>query len=475
MENQRPAAKNLLSLLTSRHNVRLALGLFSLGAVVLALAARPLGDYQTLLTFLGSERATAFWLGVFGATALAALIWIPRLQTRHLDSDPAERTRLTFDARRTLAQILAGGLLLLGAYATTRQLALSADLNFTSRISAAIEQLGSDDPTVRTAGVYSLERIASDSPEDALSIYRVLLSHLRSAREPKTAGGTRLLADQQAALRALASDAMALRRDEFRLILDGLDLTAADLQAANLRGASLRGTILRDAQMRRAILDDADLSDPSIPPFLYSGSHRNGADLTGANLREASLARIDGRGAKFDSVLADSWYSEPAVFRQARLIEASFVRASLMGADFRDATLDQGSFTEASLAEADLRQAHVFSTDFSGALLMGARLDGIHLFGDVLMRDATLRGVDFSGVDLRWVFWEGADLRAADLSKSTGFQQRHLRTSCMDESTLLPAGFGPPATCEAEITNVPLYAGPREILRKRRKRGRSEE
>ena len=62
-------------------------------------------------------------------------------------------------------------------------------------------------------------------------------------------------------------------------LVSGADLYGADLRDANLRGADLRGANLSGADLYGANLRDANLSD---------------ADLYGADLRDANL-----RGAKF--------------------------------------------------------------------------------------------------------------------------------------------------------------------------------
>jgi ABC-type Fe3+ transport system permease subunit len=74
------------------------------------------------------------------------------------------RLKLQNDARATLLQALAGGVLLLGAYFTWRQLGVTREGQITDRYTKAVDQLGSDHLDVRVGGIYALERIARDSP-----------------------------------------------------------------------------------------------------------------------------------------------------------------------------------------------------------------------------------------------------------------------------------------------------------------------
>jgi len=78
--------------------------------------------------------------------------------------------------------------------------------------------------------------------------------------------------------------------------------------------------------------------------------------------------------------------------------------ADLSGADLRDADLRGADLSDADLRDADLRGA-----DLSDAVLRGADLS------DAVLRDADLRGADLSDADLRDAVLRGADLRGAVL------------------------------------------------------------
>ena len=126
---------------------------------------------------------SARWLlSALGLTAvlLAVVLVAPRLlypalNDQELDRDKVtgrdrvqlrnDRLRLQNDARATLLQGLAGGVLLLGAYFTWRQvqvtrqqLYLTEQGQLTERFTRAVDQLGSDRLDVRLGGIYALER-----------------------------------------------------------------------------------------------------------------------------------------------------------------------------------------------------------------------------------------------------------------------------------------------------------------------------
>jgi len=66
---------------------------------------------------------------------------------------------------------------------------------------------------------------------------------------------------------------------------------------ANLRGADLRGANLREANLRGADLREADLSEANLRGAYLRGADLYRADLSGAYLRGADLSEADLSGA----------------------------------------------------------------------------------------------------------------------------------------------------------------------------------
>src|SRR5215218_2792189 len=111
------------------------------------------------------------------------------------------RRKLQNDVRTTLVQGLAGAAVLLGGYFTYQQvktgrdqlkaareqaqdsdrqareqLEVAARGQVTERFTRAIDQLGHANLDVRVGGIYALERIARDSPEDRAAVAEVLMA-----------------------------------------------------------------------------------------------------------------------------------------------------------------------------------------------------------------------------------------------------------------------------------------------------------
>jgi hypothetical protein len=81
------------------------------------------------------------------------------------------------------------------------------------------------------------------------------------------------------------TDEYAIRTAVVRAVAGGADLYGANLRDANLYGADLYGAYLRDANLYGANLRGANLRDANL-----SGAYLRDANLSGANLRDAKNA-----------------------------------------------------------------------------------------------------------------------------------------------------------------------------------------
>lgn len=282
------------------------------------------------------------------AVALAfALFVLPGIMVSSDDVPRAhDRLKLQNDVRATLLQAVGGVVLVTGAYFTARNLQITRETRdidrehqITDRFSNAIEQLGDDGHRdVRVGGIYSLERIAQDSPRDHSQIVDVLATFVRahapltsttqdddqSAREVSGHFDRRdiLPGDLQAALAVLGRRKLESDPPNFRLYLSGSRLAGAYLNWSSLPRTRFQAADLTSARFYRSNLQQADFSS---------------ASLDAANFNLASLPS--------------------AVFSKARLVGARFAAADLTGAYFRGANL-----TDAYLAEANLCGANLAAT-----------------------------------------------------------------------------------------------------------------
>jgi uncharacterized protein YjbI with pentapeptide repeats len=268
----------------------------------------------------------------------------------------------------------------------------------TESYSKATEQLASDKMEMRLGGIYTLERISRESPDDYWTVMETLTAFVRERarwKEPDLDASKTVVRfyqqDQQSdrphhpPTDIAAVLTVIVRRPETERSREKkqgwrLDLRRTDLRGAYLNGAHLEGANFFEAHLERAIL--------------------LGAHLEGANFFEAHLERTYLNGAHLE------------------------------GANFFAAHLRHALLSEAHLERADLNRAHLEVAGLSKAHLEGADLNGAHLEGAYL-GEAHLEGANFFAADLVDV---------------------NLSTAIGDAKTRLPDWFPRPA-------NWPPYCG----------------
>ena len=263
-----------------------------------------------------------------------------------------------------------------------RQVETAQQSLLNERYQRGAEMLGSDVHTVRLGGIYALQRLAEEHPEQYhIQIMRLLCEFARhptkdesdpadgDALSPRPDGDdaaasqhSQLRQDVQAVMAAI-SNCHAKQLDleqtsEFRLDLRHANLTQADLEMTNLSGANLR-----NARLSRANLLGADLS------FV---------DLAAAVLRDAELWKADlSRTNLLDANLSEAFLHD-AILSDAMIAKANLSGASLMDANLSRTTLVSADLSHAILQDADLSETHLWNSNLLGADIRKANLSGAH-------------------------------------------------------------------------------------------------
>ncbi len=348
------------------------------------------------LRWLGGHRAIrSAVLAVVGLCGLGVVVWgVPPALYPTVAGQPApSQPRATLQAGMLAGMLTvaaatiayAGVRATLGAARRANELTQRRD-NLThdreiaehrsARYTAAITQLGSPSIEIRLGGIYALERLAKDSPDDHPTIVEVLSAFVRTRstdpelRPPPPADGQdpapdRRAVDIRAAVQVLGrlphrDDLPALPRAD----LDGADLTGpASLADIDLTDADLRGAWLEGADLTRARLDGAILTDARLNRANLTHAHLDGADLTDAHLQGADLtwAQLAERRTGADQTVITNLTRarlDGAILTDARLIMTNLTAAHLTKAVLINVQLHGADLTRAWLNGVDLTRAH---------------------------------------------------------------------------------------------------------------------
>ena len=266
------------------------------------------------------------------------------------------------------------------AYAAQRQADTAQQSLLNERYQQGAEMLGNEILTVRLGGIYALQRLAEEHPEQ----YHVQVMRLFSAfvRHPADDSNTQP-SESQTNLTDPSTDIQAVMdaigaRGEKRLQLEKLVEYKLDLRRAKLRRASLGSANLSDARLSWACLEVAALGEANLSSAILNQANLTGATLGGAKLIGASLHRAILKSAVF--------WNSPGPLRfityynslgDERVLTADLSGANLEYSDLTDASLQGSDLSGAILTDAVLSSANLSDATLSGTTLVGANLSGV--------------------------------------------------------------------------------------------------
>jgi uncharacterized protein YjbI with pentapeptide repeats len=225
----------------------------------------------------------------------------------------------------------------------------------TENFTRATDQLGSDKTEVRLGGIYTLDRISRESPDDYWTVMETLCAFVRERtrrRAPEEATSETVARYYQVSeafqcrstppTDIAAVMAVIVRRDEKNRRRERenghqwrLDLREADLRKVNLFSPSI-------ADFQSSDLSGADLSEATLVHVNLSGAHLRRANLSGADLWASDLHGADFSGADLSNT----------ALATADLSFADLTGADLSGADLRGTDLRRAKgLLEEQLAE----------------------------------------------------------------------------------------------------------------------------
>ena len=260
------------------------------------------------------------------------------------------------------------------------------------RYQKGAEMLGSETLSVRLGGIYALERLAAEHPEQYhIQIMKLFCAFARHPTEDEDYQGK--LAEHSVSPHDLPSpreDVIAAihaigSRDETRVKIEQsqdfrLNLMGADLSHANIGNANLSG----------AMLNYANLTNTSISSVI----------LSGASLRSTIMAYAELSNINFTD--ADAWGVD---LSNAKLRWVTMPNSTLDHADLSYAQLSDVNLSGAFVQHADLSSVDIVVSDLSNTYFLHSKLPGAHISKSNL-----------SGAEIKRTNMSGAKIPDTDLS-----------------------------------------------------------
>jgi hypothetical protein len=229
----------------------------------------------------------------------------------------------------------------------------------------AVSRLASDKIEERLGGIYMLERISRDSPDDHWTVMETLTAFVRERTRAEAERLEKPLEQRKAELaHRLWEEAGRPEGRCAEFWNKAVDLeTYGEPPATDI--AAVLMVIARRSEDRLALERRGervlDLGGAGLRKANLSKAHLQRANLTGTHLERADLSN--------------------AHLQRAILVGAHLERACLMAADLQVALLTRAYLYDAELDGACLQRAWLFRAHLHGADLTGARLEGAFLAG----------------------------------------------------------------------------------------------
>lgn len=298
--------------------------------------------------------------GVIGVAIMAAFtLWrVPKWQVSNLaDLSRSDLFEQENEARRTLAQIIGGVVLLGGLFYTAENIRVAQrtqDLTrqgqITDRFTKAVDQLGKADQegtlnnlAIRLGGIYALERISKESQEDYWPIMELLTAFARENAGFRDHYRKEHLSEIRPDISAIIV-VLGRRKLEYEAIEQHLDLRRTNLSYCITPRGNFEKALFDDSDLTNAVFDGADMAGASFSDAALQSAHFNGADLKRALFYPGTLDIFEGVDLKNPSTWPEAARNRSPIFDRTDLRGADLTGAvGLRCDDIRSARIDSGT------------------------------------------------------------------------------------------------------------------------------------
>jgi uncharacterized protein YjbI with pentapeptide repeats len=280
-------------------------------------------------------------------------------------------------------QFLAAGLVvtLLTTYLTWFNAKLTEKKQIAERINKAVDQLNEDSkPTAQSSAIYTLEKIAKDSPQEQQEVLEILTTFIRVSSTLNNQGQLKLIEPPIQIAIMVIGRIKSIYDKTFQIDLSRTNLAGCKFfEVKSSNKVSWKNTIFRGSDLRNSILEEVNFNDVDFSNANMSGINKKlledklpvkksdfvGAILESVNLEYSQLSRSD-----FSEAILDN-----ATLSHANLFEAVLTGASLVNADLSEANLSKAKLSNARLHQATMKGANISGCDFS--LAKGLDIDQV--------------------------------------------------------------------------------------------------
>lgn len=283
-----------------------------------------------------------------------------------------------------LAGVIALSLAVWRARVASRQADTAQQGLLYERYQKGAEMLGSQVNAVRLGGIYALDRLARDYPEQYhVQIMRLFCAFVRSPiKGPTDLPPSGFRQDVQAIVEAICArseEGIAIERKvDFKLDLRNADLFGvqmlnADLSNAWFHSADLRSANIADTNLTGAFLTESDLSEAQFHKVNLTRTRLWSTNLSRASLERADLTRLNFHDTDLGSANLGGADLSRANFQRSNLNNAWLEGATLIGAGFLDVDLTGAQLKDANLSDAHFLESNLLAANFSNANLSGVQ------------------------------------------------------------------------------------------------------
>jgi hypothetical protein len=283
---------------------------------------------------------------------------------------PLEDRKQLMESIQVATQVIGGLFLALGVYFThkrlvalEKQVGIAEKNHYTERFNKSIEQLGSDKSSVILGGVFTLDALARNHPEDFHdTVYNLLCAFIRDHAT-----------HQQSAIKTDSEDGYPDLHEEDPDSWEYLTKTPVSYPDDDLLGKKDKPVSVVIETVLNLITNRVTSNDRDFLIDLRYANLRN-ANLRGTNLANAKLTGVNLRGANLEETkLAGAEVNFAilinAYMQNSDLTDVQLTSSSLQNVNLGGSILEKANISDSNLANAFLRKANLLKTNFSGSNL----------------------------------------------------------------------------------------------------------